>query len=153
MLTSFDHTNIKNVIIFFVYLTPIPSPNQSLNNCQVQGMTSSTLLRKQLPAFVDDREMNPFSDAAMYGGMLLIYSPPSTMTGVSSRPCFFLFKLFKSISANYLINEDSYKNASRPRHSQGHKASLCQRDSDFIKQFWSLVVTYTHTGRVLYNRR
>ena len=29
--------------------------------------------------------------------------------------------------------EDSYKNPYRPRHSQDHKATLCQRDLDSIK--------------------
>ena len=45
----------------------------------------------------------------------------------------FLFSQFKLTNANHLINESPIKNQSSPKHSQEHKANLCQRASNFMQ--------------------
>ena len=85
--------------------------------------------------------------------VILIYSPPSRVTGVSSRPCFFLFSPFKSINANYLINDYSYLKPSRPRHSQVHKTTLWQRSFQCNRVVLESINTHTYIQKEFYNIR
>ena len=58
----------------------------------------------------------------------------------------FLSRPVKSMNANYLINEDSYKNQSRPRHSQKHKATIymCAKGHSISSGSFGVYSTHTY---------